>query len=231
MRPPARRHRTVHRRGDRAGDPRRADLPRLHQGDPVPLATTRSRRRSRRPTTSSPTRPCASPASRSARSPSVEPIDERRRGRAGDDAHRRHGPADPQGRDGDDPPAHLPRGQLLRRPPARHAAAPELDDGDTIPIHQTAHAGPARPDAHRAAVRHARGPADAAAASTPSALEGEGAEGFSRSIQYWSRPTATRRSSPTRRSARAEHDLSRLHRERRDGGRGAGPQPAARSRR
>ena len=31
------------------------------------------------------------------------------------------GAADPRGRDGQDPPAHLPRGQLLRRPQAGHA--------------------------------------------------------------------------------------------------------------
>ena len=36
-----------------------------------------------------------------------------------DDGDQRHGPADPQGRDGQDPAAHLPRGQLLRRPRSR----------------------------------------------------------------------------------------------------------------
>ena len=47
------------------------------------------------------------------------------------------GAADPQGRDGEDPAAHLPRGQLLRRPRAGHAGRAELDDGDTIPVTQT----------------------------------------------------------------------------------------------
>ena len=37
-----------------------------------------------------------------------------------------------------DPAAHLPRGQLLRRRPARHARTrPNVDDGDTIPATQT----------------------------------------------------------------------------------------------
>ena len=47
------------------------------------------------------------------------------------------GPADPQGRPGRDPPAHLPRGQLL---PRREAGQPERArgaDGGTIPITQT----------------------------------------------------------------------------------------------
>src|SRR5439155_1386303 len=36
-----------------------------------------------------------------------------------DDGADRRGAADPQGRRGEDPPAHLPRGQLLRGPEAR----------------------------------------------------------------------------------------------------------------
>ena len=49
------------------------------------------------------------------------------------------GAADPRGRDGQDPPAHLPRGQLLRRPQAGHAAARRSwTRGDTIKITQTA---------------------------------------------------------------------------------------------
>ena len=38
-----------------------------------------------------------------------------------DDGDQGQGPADPQGRDGEDPAADLPRGQLLRRPQARDA--------------------------------------------------------------------------------------------------------------
>ena len=55
----------------------------------------------------------------------------------GHDGDERGGPADPQGRDGQDPLAHLPRGQLLRRPDARHPERRQLDDGDTIPVTQT----------------------------------------------------------------------------------------------
>ena len=41
-----------------------------------------------------------------------------------DDEDQRRGAADPRGRRAQDPPADLPRGQLLRRPQARHAGAP-----------------------------------------------------------------------------------------------------------
>ena len=72
------------------------------------------------------------------------------------DGDRRQGPADPQGRHAEDPPADLPRGQLLRRPQPGTPTAPTIDDGDTIPITQTATPGAARPGADRAADRHAR---------------------------------------------------------------------------
>ena len=67
------------------------------------------------------TRRSASRASTSARSrrssarPATEHVDRRRWRSTG------QGAADPQGRDGEDPAAHLPRGQLLRRPAAGHA--------------------------------------------------------------------------------------------------------------
>ena len=54
---------------------------------------------------------------------------------AGDQGQRA---ADPRGRDGQDPPAHLPRGQLLRRPAAGHAVVAEARDGDTIKVTRTA---------------------------------------------------------------------------------------------
>ena len=59
-----------------------------------------------------------------------------RRGRH--DGDQRPGPADQRRRHGQDPAAHLPRGQLLRRPQARHAGRAELDDGGTIKVTQTA---------------------------------------------------------------------------------------------
>ena len=48
-------------------------------------------------------------------------------------------PPDPRGRHDQGAPAHLPRGQLLRRPEARHARARRpSDEGYTIPVAQTA---------------------------------------------------------------------------------------------
>ena len=55
-----------------------------------------------------------------------------------DDGDRRPRPAAALRRDREDPAAHLPRGQLLRRPPAGHAGGAELHDGDTIKVTQTA---------------------------------------------------------------------------------------------
>ena len=85
------------------------------------------------------TRRCASPASTSARSSAVERAGRHRTPPIVTMEIKDKRPADPQGRDDQDPAAHLPRGQLLRRPrsPARRGA-PTLDDGDTIPITQTA---------------------------------------------------------------------------------------------
>ena len=51
----------------------------------------------------------------------ARPRTRRRRRHDGDQGE---GPADPQRRHAEDPAAHLPRRQLLRRPPARHALAP-----------------------------------------------------------------------------------------------------------
>ena len=49
----------------------------------------------------------------------VEPLGDDGNGAHRDDGDQREGPADPPRRAGQGPPAHLPRGQLLRRPPAR----------------------------------------------------------------------------------------------------------------
>ena len=63
---------------------------------------------------------------------------ERHQRRRRHDADQRQGPADPRGRDAEDPAAPVPRGQLLRRPPARaRRRAGELDDGGMIPVTQT----------------------------------------------------------------------------------------------
>ena len=81
----------------------------------------------------------------------------RRRGR--DDVDQQVRPAAARGRDGEDPPAHLPRGQLLRRPAARHARLARARRRRHDQGHADLDAGPARPGADRAAVRHAPGPA------------------------------------------------------------------------
>ena len=77
-----------------------------------------------------------------------------------DDRDQRQRPADPRRRDGEDPPADLPRGQLLRRPrsPARRARG-EMDDGDDDPRRPDRQPGPVRPGPRGAEERRARRPA------------------------------------------------------------------------
>ena len=53
-------------------------------------------------------------------------------------------------------------------------SAPKLGDGDTIPVNQTSAAGPARPDPHLAAVRHAHEPAGCCSTSYSAALQPPG---------------------------------------------------------
>ena len=72
----------------------------------------------------------------------------------------KNGPADPRGRDRQDPAAHLPRGQLLRRPHARLAGRARARRRRHDQGHPHGRAGPARPGADRAPERHAPGPAD-----------------------------------------------------------------------
>ena len=60
------------------------------------------------------------------------------------------GAADPRGRDGQDPPAHLPRGQLLRRPAPGHARPrPSSTTAASIKVTQHGLARAARRGAHR----------------------------------------------------------------------------------
>ena len=63
----------------------------------------------------------------------------------------------------EDPPAHLPRGQLLRRPQAGHARRAGARRRRHDPGHADRDAGAARPGAGRAAAGHAPRPADTAA--------------------------------------------------------------------
>ena len=71
---------------------------------------------------------------------------------------KKSGAADPRGRDRQDPPAHLPRGQLLRRPAAGHAVVPEARGRRRHQGHADGDPGAARPGADRAAERHPPGP-------------------------------------------------------------------------
>ena len=149
-----------HDRADRARRDRRRRLPRLDEGDPAALALRGQ----------GGVRDLQQPAHR------LAGADRGRRGRQGhrrrarrprrrdrDDADRRQGPPGARRRDGQDPAADLPRGQLLRRPDGRLAVGPRARRRRHDPGPADRHAGPARRGADRAAVRHARGPQGPAA--------------------------------------------------------------------
>ena len=110
----------VRRRPRRARGDRRPHATSASRSRSRSRAATRSRRRSSRPTACGPTRRCGSPASTSARSRRSTP----RRARTTRVVTMEisdEGRPVAHGRHGEDPAAHLPRGQLLRRPAARHA--------------------------------------------------------------------------------------------------------------
>ena len=133
--------------------------------------------------------------------PGVAGADRRRRGRQGhedrarargrqrrdrDDADPGQGPPAAHRRAVQDPPAHLPRGQLLRRRHARHAVgARRSTDGHDFPVNQTATPVQLDQVADRAAVRHARGPQDPAARVRARRSRARARKGFNRSIKYW----------------------------------------------
>ena len=106
----------LRRRGDRRGRDRRRLLPRVRRRAAVRRLAVRAQGgvHARRPSCTS-RRRSGSPASTSGRYVGVHGVPAARRRRR-DDGHRQQRPADPRGRDGADPPADLPRGQLLRRP-------------------------------------------------------------------------------------------------------------------
>ena len=193
-------------------------------------STTRSRRRSRARTT------CASRLARA---------DRRRRGRQGHEGRAR--------REGDDGAVVTMRIQDKGRRSTRDAqlkirpriflegnffvdvspgspSAPELADGETIPVNQTATPVQLDQVLDRAADRHARGPQDAAARVRRRPARARAPRASTARSSTGSRPTGTRRSSTRRRSASSEHDLSGYI----DGAGavagGAGPQPASSSR-
>ena len=84
----------------------------------------------------------------------------RRQHRPRDDGNRKQGSADPHRRDREDPPAHLPRRQLVRRTPARQPLGQHGLLGLHDPDHADRRPGAARPGARRAQHRHAREPAE-----------------------------------------------------------------------
>ena len=140
--------------------------------------------------------------------------------------HRQGRPADPRRRAREDPPAHLPRGQLLRRPRAGHARRAGDRGRRHDPDQPDLRAGPVRPAADLAAVRHARGPQDAARRVRQRARQGR-----RRGLQPLD-PVLEERLPRHRDRQRglARRDRARplrLRQERRRDRRGAGPQPRA----
>ncbi len=210
-----------------ARDPAAARLPRLHEVDPVQAGTTRSRRRSSPPTTSRRARRCGSRASRSARSPrSSAPT------RAASAAivtmrDRQGRPADPRRRARQDPPAHLPRGQLLRRPRAGHAGRAGDRGQRHDPDQPDRRPGPVRPAADLAAVRHARGPQDAARRVRQRASTRAAPRRSTARSRTGRPPTATRAIVNEASLGETEHDLSGYIKSAGATGGGAGPQPRA----
>ena len=124
-----------------------------------------------------------------------------RRGRRPHDADPGQGPPAAPRRALQDPPAHLPRGQLLRRRHARHVE-PRGRRQPHVPGPADRHAGAARRGPDRAADRHPRGPQDGAARVLVGPRRARAPRASTARSSTGSRPTATRRSSPRRRSAR-----------------------------
>ena len=76
----------------------------------------------------------------------VKSVEQRRRRRRGHLHRQGRRPADPRGRPGRDPPAHLPRGQLLPRRQAGQPERPRARRRRHDPGHPDLDRGPARPD-------------------------------------------------------------------------------------
>ena len=155
---------------------------RLDQGDPAASRTTRSRRRSRAPTTSGPARRSGSPASRSARSPASSA-----RAATGailtmriDDKGRPvHSDATAKIR-----PRIFLEGNFFVDLTAGSPSTPELDDGATMPVQQTA--TPVQLDEVLTALQSdTREDLKILLREYGTALEGAGARGFNRSLPYW----------------------------------------------
>ena len=147
--------------------------------------TTRSRRSSRRRTTSARTRPCASRASRSARSRRSRTPRTAAQAARRDDAPRAQGPAAAPRRDDEDPPAHLPRGQLLRRRAAGLGVGAEAPRRRPHPDQPDERAGPARPGAVSASRRRRAATCRASSRSSRAASATAARPALNRSIPYW----------------------------------------------
>ena len=148
-----------------------------------------------------------------------------RRGRGRDDADPGQGPPAARRRAVQDPPAHLPRGQLLRRRQPGHGRQGGRRQPH-VPGPADRHPGPARRGADRAADRHARGPQDAAARvrGRPARQGREGLQRLDPVLEAGLPRLGDRlRGDAGREGARP----LRLHRPRRRGGRRARPQPRA----
>ena len=116
----------------------------------------------------------------------VEPIDGRQGAAVVTMEIEGQGPADPRGRGAEDPPAHLPRGQLLRGPQARLAVAPTSSTtATTIPVTQTAAPVQFGDLLTALQTRHPRATSRRSCASTRRASTSGGAEGFNQAIKYW----------------------------------------------
>ena len=120
-------------------------------------------------------------------------------GRAGEDGDPEEGPAHPHRRHGQDPPADLPGGQLLRRHPARaRRRRKALGDGGRIPVRPHEHARPARPGAHLAAGRHPDATCRRPSTSSRAGSRAAAAAATTARSSSGSRPTGTPRSSTPR---------------------------------
>ena len=181
-----------------------------------PASTSRSRRRSRsRARASSSTPSSRTPTTLRATSPvriagvNVGKVTEVER--EGDAVEvtftrRRGGPADPRGRDGRDPAAAVPRGQLLPRP---RPGQPERAGARRRRRH------PGHPDGDRGPDR--RGPDGAAGADPQGPAAGAARASAPRSPTSRPRPTTSARTptSPARPAAEALNDVASLRRARR----------------
>ena len=150
----------------------------------------------------------------------------RQAGRARDDAHRQEGPAAAQGRDDEDPPAHLPGGQLLRRRQPRLALGAGAARRRSPPDQPDERAGAARPGPQRAAGADAQGPPGAAARAVLGP-EGQGRARLQRVDPLLEARLPRQRDRRRRGPGHAARRPRALHRQGRRHRRGDRPQPRA----